>query len=663
MDNFKSDSIEETITTEPDTLNNESPLFQNENSSDSDATVEYSIEQSQLDDFTNIESAEEDNTENPEIIAEKSMNGHLSVETDPSDDESNNVSNVSSTFENVNLEKDLMNEENMEVNELLLEVPSQEEKSLNCSTDTENGMASSFVDSLLNKIRRENSDSSGSEVSKQRLLSDSEEDLLVEVDAPIRYIKSSNPNCLPTPIVRNPRSTSAFVNTEEEYRKAVAKHKAKTTLMQEPKTPLFPQSEVPRMQPPSRSIQRPRTLAEKRQIINNNVKFLMVEQEAKIYRQVQRKNDNLELNFTLLDSMVRFDIPIQPGPFKVLTWLRTRGSNFNSQYLNINDERFKLNGSRGNHRAKFLTAKPSDPLPKYQTTTLRSTRCCKGGRISKSYVKTLWNLESIRRFVLNDSSDSFKRLDTKYLENQLVSIKPRPLSKKIEFINTNRKVLINDEDGAFLGNFTKFKMPQVKLEVEITPKISLDPTVKKYLNEILPHNDLDENWCEFALTPLAGNKEENEPTQRKSFEFIIPYQESKNEILVREVIRSKEDNELLRILYDNEEDPEEDMEWTFCKDADENDEIVEIIKDLTNSVFINLNDDLFTKDDPHDRTTSSLISPIKSKEAIDELSTLVRPDDQTSKRLWMELRRLNANVYMSESSIIENVSSSVNSNS
>lgn len=518
-----------------------------------------------------------------------------------------------------------------------------------------NGKKSTFVDSLLDKIRCKNSDSSGSEMSKlQQLLSDSEEDLLVEVEAPVRYIKSANPNLLATPLVRNQRLASVFGNTEEEYEKVVARHKSNTTVSSESRNDSL-QSEAPRMQAPPANLQRPRTLAEKRLMVNNNVKFLIVEQESKIYRQVQRKKDRLEVNYGLLDSMMRHDVPINHGPFKVLTWLRTRDGNHTIQYLILNGKKYKLNGSRGNHSVNYVKAESSDPLPKNQTTSLRSTRCCKGGRVSKSEVKLLCNLESIKKFVLNESADPFKRLDTKFLENRLLSIKPRPLSKKIKFINENRKLLQNDEDEAFLGDYAKFQMPETKLQVNISPKTSLNPLVKKYLNEIIPYKDLDENWCEFALSALTNKVDSSE--KKQSFDFTIPYEDNKKEILVREIIRAKEDNERLRI-FNGATDDDDDIEWTFSRNSDKNDpvecEIVDIIKDLTNSVFINLNDDLFTQEDSHNRKTSSRTSPLKLKEAIDELSPIVKPN--TSKKVLTELKKLNANFYKPESSSIENVS-------
>lgn len=519
--------------------------------------------------------------------------------------------------------------------------------------DSKKGSPLSFVDSLLSKMRRNNSDDTISESPFQRAMSSSSDDLLVEIEAPIKYNIPSNPNLMATPIVHNQREASAFVNDEEEYEQSIAKASRHKRASNIDRCQMGDRCELPKMRAPEMpaNIPRPRTLAEKRTLMNNNnFKFLMVEQESKIFRQIQRKKEKLQINYSLLDSMMIEDVPINKGPWRALTWLRTHEGKFIQQYANIDGKKYKLNGACGNHDDKHLPEQSSLPFPRHQRTSLRSTRCCKGGRIKKSYIDLLTNMPSVRKFVLEESIEPYKRLETKFLDNQLVSIKPRPLFSKINFINRNRKLLNGDEDSVFLGDYSKFLMPNVKLQVKVEEKVPLDPTAKKYLKEILPHRDLTENWCEFALSALAINESEQ---NENIFEFIIPYHDNKQSILVREIIHQKHDTEQLRIPTGcNEEDYDDEMKWTFDANADKSDatecEIIEIIKDLTNSTFINLNDDLFTQDDPMDRTPS-VVSPIKNREAIDELSSLVKPDK--SKKVLAELRRLNANVFKSESCV------------
>jgi hypothetical protein len=401
------------------------------------------------------------------------------------------------------------------------------------------------------------------------------------------------------------------------------------------------------MNPPNlTNIPKPRTLAEKRMLISTNMDFLMIEQESKIFKQIERKKKGEALNYNVIEAMMAEDIPINYGPWKALQWLRTQDGNYIQQYVNIDGVSYKLTGSRGNHREKYLPPQSNEPYPKIKTIAARSVRCCAGGKIKKREIDQLALNENIKKFVLEEGLEPFKRLESKNILNQLCSIKPRPLSKKIEFVNQNRKLLNANEDCMFLGQFSKFKMPEIKLEVTVQHKVPLNPVAKQYLNEILPHRDMNENWLNFALSPIKsddGNEEKN------VYEFTVPYHENKQHILVREIIKSKEDTENLKILDTTDEDVDE-MEWTFAKDADKNDplemEIVDVIKDLTNSVFINLNDDLFTVDDPDERIVP--VCPIKPKEVIEELATKKDPKKDKRSKILNELRRLNANVVKSD---------------
>ena len=199
----------------------------------------------------------------------------------------------------------------------------------------------------------------------------------------------------------------------------------------------------------------------------------------------------------------------------------------------------------------------------------------------------------------------------------------------------------------------KFKMPDIKLEVKPQNKIPLDAKAKQYLNEIIPYRDLNENWINFSLSALSTKevvKDEN-----KTFEFTIPYCDDKQNILVREIIKQNDSVDLQSSYADFDE-----FKWTFADNCDKDDilemEIVEIIKDLSNSVCINLNDDIFTKDDPLERS-SSLVAPIKPKKALQEIaSTSKNLKIDQSKKMLLELRRLNANVVKSDSSRVNDVS-------
>lgn len=529
------------------------------------------------------------------------------------------------------------------------------------SLDSSRRSSVSFIDSLLSKMnRRSTTEGSNSDVSPSKLeqaKSNDEEDLLEEI---VTFEKSTNPNMLPTPIVANPTAASAFVNSEEEFQSSLAKQSKKEEnekLSSIDRSKMSSKSQPPKMNPPNYSnIPKPRTLAEKRMLVSTNMDFLMIEQESKIFKQIERKKKGEPLNYNLIEMMMSEDIPINHGPWKALQWLRTQEGNYIQQYINIDDVSYKLTGSRGNHKEKYLPPQSNKPYPKIKSIAVRSARCCAGGKIKKREIDQLVTMESIKRFVLEESIEPFKRLESKNILSQLSSIKPRPLGKKIEFINQNQKLLNANEDSMFLGKFSKFKMPDIKLEVTVQNKVPLNPIAKQYLNEILPHRDMNENWINFALSPIKSD--EGDEKDKKVYEFTVPYHENKQHILVREVIKSKQDTEKLRIVDTNDDDIDE-MEWTFAENANKDDplemEIVEVIKDLTNSVFINLNDNLFTVDDPDDRTVP--LCPINPKDAIEELATKkVDPKNDKSTKVLKELRRLNANVVKSDVSQVVDVS-------
>ncbi|XP_070493964.1 uncharacterized protein ocm [Chironomus tepperi] len=526
------------------------------------------------------------------------------------------------------------------------------------NNESRRSSTSSFIDSLLDKLRRNNSESSASDISPKKVTSEyksSDDDLLVEMTRPVSFTKSENPNMLPTPVVENQSISSVFVNSAKEYEEAIERNKKIVCNKHEDKSKMSSKSQPPQMKPPKlpSNFKHPRTLAQKRLLLASNISFLMIEQESKIFKQIQRKKSNKEVDYQFIDDLSEDEIPLKHGPWKALSWLKTEEGNYIQQYINIDGQSYKLTGSKGNHKNKFLLPQSSKPFQKYQTTSLRSVRCCEGGKIKKRIIDNLVNVESIKKFILEGNLNPFKKLESNTLCNQLSLIKPRPLFKKIEQINRNRKLLENDEDSAFLGDYMKFKMPDIKLEVRPKNKVPLDSIAKQYLNEIIPYCDLNENWINFSLSALATKEDMKDVDE--AFEFTIPYCDNKQNILVREIIKHK-DYVDAQTNSENCEDFDE-FKWTFAENCDKNDilemEIVEIIKDLSNSVCINLNDDIFTKVDPLERT-SLLVAPIKPKEALQEIaSTSKNLKIDQSKKMLLELRRLNANVVKSDSTRVD----------
>lgn len=542
-----------------------------------------------------------------------------------------------------------------------------------CGNSRSSSSSTSFIDALLDKfghrkvtdILSDNSENENEE--KEEELKKTEiDDLLEEIDSPITLEKSLNPNMLPTPVVKYQRIGSAFVNSDEEFERTIAKYEhERNQLQKQDKLKMDARSLPPKMLQPQfpNTIPKPRTLAEKRLLVNTNIGFLMIEQESKIYKQIQKKNNGEALNYQLIGSMVHEDIPIKYGSWKALQWLHTQEGNYIQQQINIDGVNYKLCGSIGDHQNKYLPQQTIKSYPKIQKTSLRSSRCCVGGKIKRKDIDQLVSSENIKKFILEESLEPFKRLEHKSFN----SVQPCPLSKKILLLNANTKIRNASEDGIFLGEFMKYEMPDIKIEVNVEPKVPLNSVAKQYLYDILPSHDLNTNWIDFALSTIKTCK--NDCNKSKKFEFIVPYVENCRNILVREILKAKEDTEKLKIfnssINGDEDDYIDTMEWTFASEADKNDpvemEVVEIIKDLTNSVFININDDLFTNDDPDDRTLH--LYPNTSAKSLVECSipvamttsstAVIDPLTKKSRKILNELKRLNANVVKSESKVFD----------
>lgn len=380
----------------------------------------------------------------------------------------------------------------------------------------------------------------------------------------------------------------------------------------------------------------------------NHQIYLKNEQETKIYKQIERYNNKQDVNFDLLDEIAFGTIPLSYGCWKVLTWLRTRREKFSHQSIFIDHIKYKLPGTRGNHSEKYISNQKNIIFQKVQKSFLRSTRCCAGGKIEKKTFNQIINSVGVRNLILKHQIQNKKLFETGK-SFDLAKLRPCPLSKKIEILNKSLNQLSNDDDddSLFMGNFKKFKMPIIKIQVMKVKSKAIHTDSKNVLSSILPHWSLSENFCEFALSALSrphsitNSDESDDQNLINSFEFTIPYQNNKNSILVRDIIKGSQTRNITKQI-ERQEQTEMDI-WTFdkimnCDDLIEK-EVVQIIKDLTESVNLNLNDDLFTK-----LTVESVNRELIETETNFYFSDVINPRNNC--KIMRELNKPNSNVEM-----------------
>ncbi|CAO1339421.1 unnamed protein product [Diamesa serratosioi] len=561
---------------------------------------------------------------------------------------------IKSIQEVLKLKSELIDtEEHLHIKQEVIDIDEIEEQNVN--SKNEFNSSKSIVDSLLNKFKSTiKNDPGRSDTLKIKKISNT-------IDEDVDFTKPSDPNQLPTPIVKTWRNNSAFISeNEENYVKSrenkflnlicrddcLMKRKSQPPLMFQPERPI--------------NMEKARTVAEKKTLLyQNNISYRMVEQESKIFHQIQRKKNKNEINYNLLDSLVHQDVPIKKDPWRALTWLRTTEGKYIYKYIRIDDIQLKLNGSCGNHSDKFLPMQTSMPFPRLNKVFKRTTKCCRFGKLSEKLIDPICSMESIRNFILNQKSVHRKCIQKKTMDTLLQKMSPRPLSKKLEYLNAKIKTKNNgtDDDDYFLGEYESFHSPNIYIEFDVTMKKAPDPVVKKYLQTIIPYKDISEHWINFALSSMRSNsKDENIEPQPEKFRFNIPYEDNKSSMIVRKIIRQKEDYDHMRMasnssISDNQIS-KEDMDWTFEKNSDQNDvvekEIIDVIKDLTNSTFINLNDDYFTKDD---NVQDKVIEKVDNSNLTHKNLQLAK--QTKSKKMLSELKRLNANLGMSVETVEE----------
>ena len=216
--------------------------------------------------------------------------------------------------------------------------------------------------------------------------------------------------------------------------------------------------------------------------------------------------------------------------------------------------------------------------------------------------------KNIRNFFLrvngagsDDEVNNIEEVENE-LSFRLSRIKPGPLSTKVAVLNQQMR------SDVLAGRLETLDMPTVNLEFKWEAGNSIDPILRRYLRALQPQK-LTTEWIDFALSPLQFKKSQEDVVESKDFSFQMPYS-TKNQVIVKRSEPMNEMNinkDLEQMHYSSfkyEKDlecAETEMVWTFDKNVSKSDklgcEVAETIKDLSNSVFLNLNDDLYSLPD------------------------------------------------------------------
>ncbi|XP_017045224.2 LOW QUALITY PROTEIN: uncharacterized protein LOC108090854 [Drosophila ficusphila] len=398
------------------------------------------------------------------------------------------------------------------------------------------------------------------------------------------------------------------------------------------------------------ALQRLRTVGERRQYLQRckNHKMGIINNEANIYRELQRKQRHLKVK---IGAMQGLQAPASQMPFSRQGWqaasyVATEDSNYYYQVIQVDGEMVRLPGARGNNlkreKSPYLSKLTCEEKNKMKChSQCLDARICRELRVIPTKVDPPRNPKILNQFPLPSI------------------FRPCPLSKK------PLQRPLDDDTAALLlagGSMAVVSMPNVQLDVMPQLGRPLDEIAKRYLQHILPHHDITREWAEFSVStlqaPPACMKDAEEQAaqtpagRRKSFTFVIPYLNDRNHILVRRVVDrseqldnsfNEEPNKLQEFGFRAKLPTLPDAEILACAD---------MINDMINTVAISCSENSFISEDPDAATNSALnsksseVSPAKEEAGkdVEKLNGKPKGLPNKQKRLANELRRLNATI-------------------
>uniref|UniRef100_A0A182NPA4 MGA conserved domain-containing protein n=1 Tax=Anopheles dirus TaxID=7168 RepID=A0A182NPA4_9DIPT len=477
----------------------------------------------------------------------------------------------------------------------------------------------------------------------------------------VKLDKPSLPGLLPTPIVKKSQPYAPFLTygTSIGTELPMTGAETRSDLFREEGLISFG-SMPPRLECPQRpnDMVRPRTVAQKRILVQreNDVRYLMIDNESKIYQFIEKRGKNIALDFCRMRELQDQQIPFTRDSWRALSWLRTENGRYYFQTITIDSRTVKLTGCKGNHRFKSLARHPlySSPVVASRGHRYHYVSNCRCPEFPKGVVLDIVQQEGsnakssangrpsgdISRYLFRSTTtagDNNSNTDHQK-KRSYPGTKPGPLSSKC--------VQPAMEDDPCLGPMEVFQMPPVELEV--FPKINrpLDGFVKPYLKMILPHDGITENWARFAVSTLRDSSPDGAPARdgsdERSFVFELPYLNNQRRLLIRRLVKAGSgdavsiDVERFGKLMDEKLTFREKIDQA----RDNPDEVVDpdelicadVLRDMTDAVAIALAEDLFVKDDPdidYSSKRNGMVRPSyhEQKTMPNNVETLAQPLD------------------------------------
>lgn len=368
-------------------------------------------------------------------------------------------------------------------------------------------------------------------------------------------------------------------------------------------------------------MQRPRTLAEKRMILQqqSDVSIMIIENESTVYHELKKRvRAGSSYDNSSMQRVQDVNVPFTRDCWRAACWVATANNRFFYRTIIIDDEEIKLNGSRGDNPKKVSFNIKTRDVNKISPDKYLPPNC---SRICLPIKNIKINdideiIADIKQRYDNDTSLKIGSIfgETKKAKLNLFSreyLAPGPKCKKPK-CKWNRTTSFDLE----YGPIELLYLPKVQLEVWPQIGLPLPEHVKPLMKKIVPEmNVITSELARFAVSvikemPKPQTKHRRkyrkpEPQPPESFIFDIPYENNEKKVLIRRRRRSS-------IIFDKNDAKYEKIEsfyldkndgnFNFKNTVDTTDSIAiecaDILADMIESVAHSVNESNFTKPDP-----------------------------------------------------------------
>lgn len=350
-------------------------------------------------------------------------------------------------------------------------------------------------------------------------------------------------------------------------------------------------------------MQRPRTLAQKRQILQRQQDVLhqMIEHESSVYHELRKR---VRLGSAYNNEGLRYiqdaELPFTRDCWRATCWINTETNYFFYRTILADGVELKLHGGRGNNAIKSH-CKLSDEI----VDEIKPTKCIKCPSFGNIKIN---NYEEFKREIVEHRNMGEMSTPVKLLNNlKREYIKPCPLSKKPRAAKRTSFYME-------YGPLEILTLPTVQLEVWPSIGQPLPDSLKPLLKTILPEsNVITPEWAEFAMSVVVPPKPAKQRPQkqhrkykppslgRPSFVFDIPYVNNQTRVIVRRRRPSIAPNDGVKCdPIESFYQPAKPLEFT--KKVDRSDavasECADVLSSMIESVALSLNQNNFIRFDP-----------------------------------------------------------------